>query len=239
MHQLSVQIKTLFSLIRLWPLMLIVFCHKCRKSEGYLLWQHDLAAFGETSTIRLLALQPQYRMLLYHRFRLNPTIAQTLFGRYPLTISTPHIGGGVRMDHPFCSILHAESIGSNLWVMNGVTIGQNHGKLPIIGNNVFCGVGSCILGGITVGDNVRIGANACIIKNVPSNCTVVGNPAVIIMKDGQKIDSYELAPNTANVAMSVPVGQWHALESLESGSVIFEAKDGVYEPLSEDDILNI
>lgn len=55
--------------------------------------------------------------------------------------------------------------------------------------------------------------------------------------DGQKIASYELAPNTVQVAMSVPVGQWHALESLESGSIIFEAKDGAYVPLSDDDIL--
>lgn len=57
--------------------------------------------------------------------------------------------------------------------------------------------------------------------------------------NGNKTASFELAPNTSQVAMSVPVGQWHALESLESGSVIFEAKDGAYEPLSEDDILNI
>lgn len=54
---------------------------------------------------------------------------------------------------------------------------------------------------------------------------------------GEKIASYELAPNTAQVAMSVPVAQWHALESLEKGSVILECKDGAYEPLSEEDIL--
>lgn len=55
--------------------------------------------------------------------------------------------------------------------------------------------------------------------------------------NGNKIDSFVLAPNAANVGMSVPVGQWHALESLEEGSVIFECKDGAYEPLSVDDIL--
>lgn len=55
--------------------------------------------------------------------------------------------------------------------------------------------------------------------------------------NGNKIASYELAPNTAQVAMSVPVGQWHALESLEEASVIFEAKDGVYEPLTENDLM--
>ena len=55
--------------------------------------------------------------------------------------------------------------------------------------------------------------------------------------NGNKIASFELAPNTEQVGMSVPVGQWHALESLEEESVIFEAKDGVYEPISEEDVL--
>lgn len=53
---------------------------------------------------------------------------------------------------------------------------------------------------------------------------------------GNETASYELAPNTAQVAMSVPVGQWHALESIEEGSVIFEAKDGAYAALSPEDV---
>ena len=56
---------------------------------------------------------------------------------------------------------------------------------------------------------------------------------------GEKTASFELAPNSAHVGMSVPVGQWHALESLEEGSVIFECKDGAYQPLSEEDILEV
>ena len=56
---------------------------------------------------------------------------------------------------------------------------------------------------------------------------------------GEKTASYELAPNSAQAGMSVPVGQWHALESLEEGSVIFECKDGAYEPLSAEDILEL
>lgn len=55
--------------------------------------------------------------------------------------------------------------------------------------------------------------------------------------NGNKIASYDLAPNTANVGMSVPIGQWHALESLEEGSVILECKDGAYEPLNDNDIM--
>lgn len=57
--------------------------------------------------------------------------------------------------------------------------------------------------------------------------------------NGNKTASYELAPNSAQVGMSVPVGQWHALESLEEGSVIFECKDGAYQPLSAEDILEV
>ena len=57
--------------------------------------------------------------------------------------------------------------------------------------------------------------------------------------NGNKTASYELAPNSAQVGMSVPVGQWHALESIEEGSVIFECKDGAYQPLSAEDILEV
>ena len=57
--------------------------------------------------------------------------------------------------------------------------------------------------------------------------------------NGNKTASYELAPNSAQVGMSVPVGQWHALESLEEGSVIFECKDGAYQPLLAGDFLDL
>ena len=57
--------------------------------------------------------------------------------------------------------------------------------------------------------------------------------------NGNKTASYELAPNSVQVGMSVPVGQWHAMESLEEGSVIFECKDGAYQPLLAEDILEV
>ena len=57
--------------------------------------------------------------------------------------------------------------------------------------------------------------------------------------NGNKTATFELAPNSAQIGMSVPVGQWHALESLEEGSVIFECKDGAYQPLSAEDILEV
>ena len=56
---------------------------------------------------------------------------------------------------------------------------------------------------------------------------------------GNLTESFELAPMSAIVGMSVPVGQWHALESFESGSVILETKDGAYHAIIEEDILKI
>ena len=56
-------------------------------------------------------------------------------------------------------------------------------------------------------------------------------------EQGEITDSFELAPLSGIVGMSVPVGQWHALESLESGSVILETKDGAYAPITAEDVL--
>ena len=50
-------------------------------------------------------------------------------------------------------------------------------------------------------------------------------------------ESIELTPNGPVVAVSIPIGQWHTIRSLESGSVILECKDGAYEPLGPEDIL--
>lgn len=50
-------------------------------------------------------------------------------------------------------------------------------------------------------------------------------------------DAIELSPNGPNVAINVPIGQWHSIRALESGTVVLAVKDGPYEPLSEGDIL--
>ena len=49
--------------------------------------------------------------------------------------------------------------------------------------------------------------------------------------------SYELAAGGPVCALNIPAGQWHTLRALESGTVILEMKDGVYEPVNEEDIL--
>ena len=50
-------------------------------------------------------------------------------------------------------------------------------------------------------------------------------------------DSFIIEPNGANVAVSIPIGVWHTVHALESGTCILEMKNGKYEPLSDVDIL--
>ena len=52
-------------------------------------------------------------------------------------------------------------------------------------------------------------------------------------------ETIELSPNGPIVALNVPLGQWHTVKALESGSVILECKEGAYEPLGEEDILKV
>ena len=56
-------------------------------------------------------------------------------------------------------------------------IGDEKGQSPVIGNDVFIGTGAKIIGGVTIGDNVKIGANAVVVKDIPSGCTALGIPA--------------------------------------------------------------
>ena len=54
-------------------------------------------------------------------------------------------------------------------------------------------------------------------------------------EEGNLAETFDLVPG--GFVISVPIGQWHSLKSLESGTVLFECKDGPYEPLGEEDIL--
>ena len=57
--------------------------------------------------------------------------------------------------------------------------------------------------------------------------------------EGEITDTFIVAPSSDLVGLSVPKGQWHSLECLESGTVILECKDGAWEALTEEDIMNL
>jgi serine O-acetyltransferase len=102
------------------------------------------------------------------------------------------IGAAAKFDqgfvimHPVGVVINSKvSGGKNIVIESGVVIGDEKGQAPCLGNNVFIGAGAKIIGGITIGDNVKIGANAVVVKDLPSNVTAVGIPAKVIHRGNQ------------------------------------------------------
>lgn len=98
------------------------------------------------------------------------------------------IGKGLYIGHPYCITINADAIiGANCNLSKGVTIGaENRGKrkgAPIIGSNVWFGVGSVVVGHINIGDDVMIAPNAYVNCDVPSHSIVLGNPCRIVHRD--------------------------------------------------------
>ncbi len=105
-----------------------------------------------------------------------------LHNKYNIIISdTCQIGNCIKFPHPQNIVIGSSvQIGNNCIIYQDVTIGQNRGKYPIIGNNVIIYPGAKIIGDITIGDFVIIGANAVVTSNIPNNSIVAGIPAKII-----------------------------------------------------------
>lgn len=98
------------------------------------------------------------------------------------------IGKGLFIDHGMGVVIGETAIiGENVTLYQGVTLGgtgKERGKRhPTLGNNVVAGAGAKILGNITIGDNVNIGANAVVVRDVPPNSTVVGVPGRIARQE--------------------------------------------------------
>lgn len=91
------------------------------------------------------------------------------------------LGGGLFIQHGYCTDLSAREIGEHCWINQRVTIGYKGDGCPTIGNNVTIGVGAVVIGDVKIGNNVRIGANAIVVHDVPDNCTVC-SPAATVVK---------------------------------------------------------
>ena len=156
---------------------------------------------GQSDLGNLLALLAQYRefrdvyyyrlfqgsslvVLLTHVARVFYKEAILLFIR-----KSCNIGPGLFIQHGYSTDINAD-IGKDCWINQQVIIGYRDEteRRPTIGNNVKVFAGAKVLGNITIGDNVMIGANAVVVKDVPANCVVGGVPAYIIKRNGIRVE---------------------------------------------------
>lgn len=102
------------------------------------------------------------------------------------------IGRRFFIDHGMGVVIgETAEVGDDVTLYQGVTLGgtgKETGKRhPTLGNKVVVGAGARILGSITIGDNCRIGAGSVVLRNVPSDSTVVGVPGHIVFHNGQRV----------------------------------------------------
>ena len=132
-----------------------------------------------------------YRLMQWaRRWHLAPL--EMLFNRINTIFCNCIIGRGAEFGPGFV-LIHSMGVvingnvrgGSNVKVEHQVTIGAEKRQHPVVGDDVFIGAGAKVLGGIRIGNRVRIGANAVVVKDIPDNATVVGIPPAqsVIFRD--------------------------------------------------------
>jgi serine O-acetyltransferase len=177
-------IKFFFELFICTPHLIIFYLHKNKSiiKADIVQWKKvlDIKHPVPITLIYLLSFQKAFRNLFYYRIG---------FPKYFLNIFCPqessllilhqNIGEGLFIWCGFSTIIGAKSIGKNCMINQQVTIGNNNGY-PTILDNVRIHPGAIIFGNITIGNNVIIGANTTVYKDVPDNCTVFSESSRIM-----------------------------------------------------------
>ncbi len=173
------------------------------------LWAHGLARWRPWFRVsnRVVYFQRLLRFGEYYEGRRDP-LGRLWFGvlRVRLRVMGERLGfeiprgvfaPGLSIAHHGTITVNGEAVvGRNCRIDAQTTIGDVRGEAPTIGDDVYIGSGARILGGVRIGDEVAIGANAVVIEDVPDRVTVGGIPARVISRRGSRgvLQSPPLSP---------------------------------------------
>ena len=144
----------------------------------YSFWMRTCAYLKSNIILRYLLFPVAWLVLRHYEYK------------YGISISyQTHIGSGFYIGHFGGIVVNQNAIiGKNCNISHQVTLGKaNRGirkGYPVIGDNVYIGPGAKIIGKVHIGNNVAIGANCVVTKDIPDNSVVVGIPGRVISSEG-------------------------------------------------------
>lgn len=158
----------------------------------HIFWK-DLKRYGFCDKKKFLIYFFKYkevRFLFWYRTDcfISKLMLRKYCNKYGLEIFSKNIGEGLFICHPIAINVNPKVvIGKNCNIHKGVTIGmENRGArkgAPVLGNDVWIGVNSTVVGKINIGNDVLIAPNTYVNCDVPSHSIVLGNPCKIIHKE--------------------------------------------------------
>ena len=177
-----------------WRLAAANLLYKLASPETKSLVDADVRRYssGDTPESNLAALdrvllsgEKSFRSVFYYRLR----DSKALCGLCRIFLSDikeielyGNLGAGVYLASSYM-VVSPNSTGKNLHICSGVVVGKNGGRRPSIGDNVYIGAHSTVIGGVNVGDNVVIEAGSVVTKDIPPNTVYGGNPARFIREN--------------------------------------------------------
>jgi len=126
---------------------------------------------------RLMQWSQKHRILFLSMFfnKMNVWFGRCIIGR------GADFGSSFVLIHSHGVVINSSvQAGKGVKIEHQVTIGAERNESPILGDNIFIGAGAKIVGGVTIGSRVKIGANAVVTKSLPDDVTAVGIPARIV-----------------------------------------------------------
>lgn len=151
----------------------------CHEDDGWRACGRTLVSDGTAAMVL-------YRLMQACRQGRLPLL-EMVFNKLNAVLCNCIIGRGAEFGPEFV-LIHASGVVINGTVRGGrgvllehqVTLGAERRRSPVLGSDIFVGVGAKIIGDVRIGDGARVGANAVVVEDVPARATVVGVPARVV-----------------------------------------------------------